>query len=169
MDQSSAAFGWHLRDKGIDHVHQVAEEDSPNARSTTTSGQSTPSSAAVRLSFSHERPASPIVTPAGACSARYPAHGRPTKPVAPKTTMSVRRTQFGRLVAQRLSVEDECGTHETGCATTIRLRLYPPRSGLNSPAQVINTSRGGPPMSKTFVSSTRSVRGTWRTVVILYA
>jgi hypothetical protein len=61
------------------------------------------------------------------------------------------------------------GTHETGCATTIRLRLYPPRSGRNSPAQVINTSRGGPAMSKTSASSTRSVRGTCRTVVILYA
>ena len=62
----------------------------------------------------------------------------------------------------------ECGgTHGTGRATTIRLRLYPPRSGRNSPAQVINTSRGGPPMPKTCASSTRSVRGTWCTVVIL--
>ena len=41
------------------------------------------------------------------------------------------------------------GIHEIGCATTIRLRLYPPRSAWKSPAQVINTSRGDPVMSKT--------------------
>ena len=60
-------------------------------------------------------------------------------------------------------------SYETGRATTMRLRLYPPRSARKLPAQVISTSRGGPPMSKISLSSTRSVRGTWRSVVILYA
>src|SRR4029453_16094877 len=70
----------------------IAANDASSDVSATTSDQSTPSSAAVRTSFSGERPASPIVTPPGACSARYSATRRPTNPVAPKTTISMRWT-----------------------------------------------------------------------------
>jgi hypothetical protein len=51
-------------------------------------GQSFPSSDFTRASFSSERPARPMLTPSGACRARYSAVSFPTKPVAPKTTTS---------------------------------------------------------------------------------
>src|SRR5215211_1110688 len=70
----------------------IAANDASSDVSAMTSGQSTPSSSASCSSFSGERPASPTVTPAGACSARYSATKRPTNPVTPKTTISMRWT-----------------------------------------------------------------------------